>query len=158
MMRDIQSQELERAEIRAIQGLYPTAHQALMNWGRWSRDRRGIFPSENPPPSAIYDAINRSEWDKDGYGEVEADAERLAVDDRKAERADTEPYDELKGYELDVRIHAARDMPEYFKSVLRVAYVTAEVPEDQFHKLCGYYCTAAQFREYLAQALAWVER
>jgi hypothetical protein len=158
MMRDINAQELERAEIRAIQSLYPKAHDQCVNWGRWSRDRRGIFPSENPPPSAVYDIIRRDEWDKDGYGEQEAEPERLATDDRKAERAADEPYDELQGYEFDTRIHQARDFPAYLRSVLKAAYVTREVPEDQFHRHTNPPCNPAQFREWLAQALAWVER
>jgi hypothetical protein len=46
---DVDEAELERIEVRAIQGLYPEAHQALTNLGRWWRDRRGIFPTQARP-------------------------------------------------------------------------------------------------------------
>src|SRR5688572_19740637 len=104
MKRDVNEAEIEREMVRAIQAMYPAEHQALENWGKWSRDRRGIFPAENPPPSPVYDTFSREEWDKQGYGEAAKDAvsdQRLEASDRKAERAEDEPYDEKAGYELD---------------------------------------------------------
>ena len=160
MKRDIADAEITRARIRALQGVYPRAHSALENWGAWSRDRHGIFPPENPPPSPVYAAIDRSEWDRDGYGEVEeqhVSEARMEAEDRKSERADREEYDEKAGYDLDARINDRSLLPTYLAQLLAVAYArTRETPEDQLPRLAG--CTEDTFCERLEACLRFVGR
>ena len=145
--------EVFTAQVRALQAMYPEAHEALVNWGRWSRDRRGIFPAEGR--THIWDAFDRAEWDRTGYGDQEADEQRLEVGDRKAERLEEE-YDEKAGFDLDERIHSPGGLPDYLRLVIRAAYVTRETPEDQFPNMCG--CTPQAFMERLEMCLAFTGR
>ena len=159
MKRDIAGAEITRARIRALQALYPNAHATLENWGAWSRDRHGIFPPENPPPSPVYAVIDRSEWDRDGYGEVEeqrVSEARMEAEDRKSERAEREEYDERLGTLLDERINDRALMPLYLREAVKVAYVSREVPEDQFPRLAG--CTEDAFCERLEACLRFAGR
>jgi hypothetical protein len=159
---DIDFDEIERHLIRELQGEHGKAHQALLNWAKWSRDRRGIFPSPNPPPSAIYDTFKRDEWDKEGYGEiVEVSEERLAQGDIKADKQEVEPYDETAGTVLDERIHT--QIAEYLRHAAKAAYLSPpSVREDRFHlefrRISGISASHSQFREYLGQLLAMVGR
>ena len=138
------------AEVRAIQGLYPAAHRALVNWGAWSRDRSGIFPSLSPP--GLW-----AQCDTDKFGDFadETDEpERIKpMEPAKAERAETEPYDEKTAVELDELLHA--EFPYKIRKCLLVAYVTVSVPEGQFPALSC--CTHADFLARLAQVLGRVE-
>lgn len=157
---DIDQSEIERHLVREVQGMYPKEHQALENWGRWSRDLRGVYPADIKP-SRIYSEANREDWDKDGYGDValtDEMKERLLAGDRKAERPEEEPHDPKTAAALDERIHGQGGLPDYLRSILRTAYVTREVPEHQFHKLCNPPCMPATFRERLEDCLIWTGR
>lgn len=138
--------------IRALQEMHSRAHQALLNWSRWSRDRRGIFPAISKPH--IWQEYKQSE--ADDWGEDHAVSnERLAQDDRKTERPEDEAYDEKAAQTLDERIHSPM-APLYLKQLLRTAYITRDVPEYQFPRACG--CPPHAFTERLENALIFVGR
>ncbi len=155
MKRDLQDSEIIRARIRALQAIYYTEHSALCNWAKWSRDRAGIFPPGVTPPTMWAEALVSKfgdfadEKDMDGREIVEQT-------EAKAERADREEYDERAGEDLDQRIHNAHDFPAYQRDILKIAYVSREVPEDQFPRLAG--CTEDTFCERLEGCLRFVSR
>ena len=154
-MNEIDAREILVLRIRGIQEQHAKAHAALVNWGAWSRDRAGLFPSDGRV--GIWDAFSRTEWDRDGYGDQVAEESRLEADDRRAERADKEPYDELQGYVLDQRMHGPGGLPSLVRVALRTAYVSREIPEFQFPKLSG--CSSDDsFCERLESALVFVGR
>lgn len=142
--------EVTTARIRGLQAIYADSHGALQNWGAWSRDRRGIFPTMTPP--AIWSQFKRSEIDD--YGEEQPEAPTTAP--VKAEAAERQPYQELAALVLDERLHAPGGLPQYVRHVIRIAYVSAELPEYQFPAICG--CTLDAFCERLEAALQFVGR
>jgi len=138
--------------IRALQGMNEPAHLALVNWGRWSRDRHGIFPPGITPPGLWNQALPS----KFGDFADEEEGQRVEVQEpAKAEAAEKEPYDEKAGTVLDERVHHP-SFPQYLRDILKVAYVTREVPEDQFPRLIG--CTEDSFCERLEACLKYVGR
>lgn len=155
MKRDIEAGEIFSARVRGLQAIYPEAHQALVNWGSWSRDRAGIFPPGIIPPGLWNEAVPS----KFGDFADASDLERVEVVEQteaKAEAAEKEPYDEKQGALLDERIHGLGGLAVYQREALRVAYVTREVPEDQFARLSG--CTEDAFCERLEACLMFVRR
>lgn len=141
------------ARIRSLQAIHNEAHQALVNWGRWSRDRYKIFPKPIESPS-IWDEAVPSKF---GDFADEGEGERIeTTGPAKAERAEKEPYDELKGHQLDERIHARDGLAQYLRDALKMAYVSREVPEDQFPRLTG--CSEDTFCERLESCLIFVSR
>lgn len=143
--------DLETARIRGLQAIYAKSHAALSNWGRWSADRSDIYPKMNPP--SIWDQFARSkvtEWGEEGE---HAYAILQVV---KSEPAEKRPYDERTACKLDERLHGAGGLPDYIRLCLRTAYVTKEIPEDQFPRLSG--CTLDAFCERLEAALRFVSR
>lgn len=113
--------EIFNGQIREIQARYPLAHEALRNWGLWSRETGGIFPSlAKPGWTEFYKP------DGDGYGEAEAIPD--PTETVKAERVEAPRSDERSGMEVDIRIHALH-FPTIWRRVLRAAYVTVEIPE-----------------------------
>lgn len=142
------------AQVRALQAIYPQAHAALVNWGRWSRDRAGIFPPDIKPPS-IWEKADPSK-----FGDFAEDGEQgLGVVEQaetKAERIEAEPYDEKAGTILDERIHAPGGLSCEIRRAIRVAYVSRETMESQFPDYCG--TTQDGYRERLETALLFVSR
>lgn len=141
--------------IRNLQATYESEHAALVNWGHWSADRRGIFPTQAPP--GIWDEFKRDE--NEAYGEVAEDELPELTDEaktRKAEHLPTPEYDERKAVELDERIHGHGGLPVDFRHALRAAYVTREIPEHQFPREAG--CTDDAFCERLESCLLFVGR
>jgi hypothetical protein len=139
--------------IRSLQERYSTEHLALVNWGAWSRDRKTIGPRDSKPH--IWQEAVQSKFDD--YGEDHAiPAERLAQADAKSERPEEDPYNEREGALLDERMHGPGGMPLYLRQLLRVAYVSREVPEYQFPRACG--CLPDTFCEGLESALVFVSR
>ena len=152
MKRDVDQSEIERAEIRAIQALYPEAHAALRNWGAWSRDRYKIGPRDARP--GMWDEAIPSK-----FGDFADETDEPEVREQvevKAEAAAKEPYDEKSGCELDARIHGNGGLAEYQRNAIRIAYVSRETPEDQFHRFAG--CLPSTFRERLIECLVFVGR
>ena len=150
-----ESLDLDTARIRALQAMYPEAHLSLRNWGIWSADRRGIFPTLTKP--GLWDQFKRSELDE--YGEVKDDKETNVVPIRqevKSEAAERLPYDERTGCALDERIHSAGGLPLEVRIALRVAYVSRETPENQFPRFSG--CGIDAFCERLEMALRFAAR
>ena len=151
--RDLIYSEIACARIRALQAMYPDAHEALRNWGAWSRDRYQIGPRDAQP--GIWDEAVVSKF---GDFADESDTPAIVGDTKpaKAERADREEYDEKAGAELDERIHNSPDFPAYQRDILRIAYVSRETPEDQFPRHAG--CSEDTFCERLEGCLWFVER
>lgn len=138
--------------IRTLQAIHSEAHKALINWGDWSADRRGIFPILAPPE--MWDQFKRDE--REDYGEEQAPAVTPEASTPKAERAPLRGYDERAGLALDERIHAAGGLPVEMRRAIRTAYVTREVPEEQFPRFAG--CSEDAFCERLEACLLFVGR
>lgn len=145
--------EILALRIRGIQGKHLRAHQALVNWGDWSADKRGIFPNMKPPP--VWNQFARSKVDEWGEEDHKIPIQ-LNAGLPKPEPRETSPYDERTALQIDERIHGYGGLGEYQRHALRAAYVTREIPEDQFPKACG--CNDDAFCERLEDALAFVGR
>lgn len=142
--------DLFTAEIRAIQSMYPEAHEALLNWGRWSRDRYGIGPRDARCSTWQYAKPDAPEE----YGEDVPEALRTNAE-VKAEGPDREPYDERLGVILDERMHGPGGLGVEIRRVLRVTYCST-IPEPQLPRECG--CLPHAFKERLSAALAFAQR
>jgi hypothetical protein len=136
--------------IRGIQSFHYKAHKALVNWGYWSLDRADIYPRLKPP--SVWDQFKRDE--NDAYGEEQAPAVSVERAPVRAERADKPKYDERLAIALDERLHGYGCPSVEVRQCLKAAYVTREVPETQFPKLCG--ITEDAFCERLETALLFV--
>jgi hypothetical protein len=119
-------------EVRGIQSAYPQAHQALRNWGLWSRDRAGIFPCISRP--SIWNEYAPKVGD---FAEENLDRELPRDEVVKQEMAETPDYSEKEAVELDEYMHGPEGLVYAIRKCLLVAYVSLEIPEDQFPKLAG---------------------
>lgn len=146
--------DLETARIRGLQAIYAKAHGALISWGRWSMDRRGIFPREAKP------SLNYNRDEKEDYGEEtfpdEERLARIASTPIRSSPADRLPYDEKTALVLDERIHHPGGLGVEVRRCLRIAYATREIPESQFSQRSG--CLPHIFCERLEEALRFVGR
>lgn len=139
--------------IRALQAMYSVEHLALVNWGLWSMDRSGLFPTVSRP--SVWDQFKRSEGDD--YGEEKDHAERIQYPGpAKSEAPEREPYDERAAVILDERMHHPGGLAVHVREAIRVAYVSREVPDEQFPRLTG--CSVDAFCERLEGALLFVGR
>ena len=116
-------------QVRGIQSAFPLAHEALVNWGRWSRELQGLFPTISRP--SIWDEAapgDPTDWTEEG------DIGLGIVEQReiKAEGPEKIESDEKAGTELDVLIHDYPNFPAIWRVVLKAAYFTREIPEYQF--------------------------
>lgn len=108
------------AEVRGIQDRYPKAHEALKNWGAWSRSSTKDKPRVSCP--AIWREAKQSEFDD--YAEEGEQGEGIVDQvEVKAEPAQYESFNERFGEEIDVRIHRDIDFPPIWRRCLRAAYV-----------------------------------
>ena len=139
------------ARVRGIQGRNPEAHLALVNWGAWSRDRRGIFPVQIVPPRMWEEATSGL---PDGYAAVK-DAQEDDGLQAKAERSEEEPYNELQGAILDERINSPMICEEVSRALV-IAYVHFSTPEYQYPVRAG--CGQDAFCERLEAGLRFVGR
>lgn len=131
--------EVFAGEIRSVQAAYPQAHQALKNWGRWSRELHDIPGLTNDLKApGLYEGADRKNWEFAQDGETgidtpEAIAKRCAADKRvKRERADDLKADDKLGHELDLLIHDYQNFAAIWRVVLKAAYCSREIPEYQF--------------------------
>lgn len=138
--------------IRALQAMYAAEHAALTNWGHWSMDRGGMAPRLEPPGTF---REYRSDGREEGYGEVKKIPDRRKVP-AKPEPPEKVEYDELAAVILDERMHGPGGLAIYVRYVIKTAYCTREVPDDQFPSLSG--CTLDAFCERLEGALKFVSR
>lgn len=147
--------EVAAARIRGLQGIYTEAHEALRNWGAWSRDRRGIFPTLTPP--AMWDQFKRD--GTEGYAdEGEREPEAVETPPAKAEAAEREPYQELPARVLDERMHSPGGLNNEIRRALRIAYVSVDIPEYQFATLASCGGNVDRYCERLEEALRFVGR
>jgi hypothetical protein len=143
--------------IRELQAKHHKAHEALQNWAKWSRDRRGIYPPGAVPP-AIWNDAPVSKWEFEEELDYNPYQKLNIQTAEKGDRPEEEDYDEKTAVVLDERIHGHGGLSEYQRSALEVAYVTRYTPEERFHKLCNPPCQPSTFRERLGEALRFVER
>jgi hypothetical protein len=158
MMREdaVAESALITQAIRDLQDRFSKEHQALVNWSKWSRDRRGIYPAGITAP-AIYDQAPTSKWefeepDYDAYHRIHM------VAAEKGDKVEEEEYDEKTAVVLDERIHGPGGLSEAHRSALEVAYVARYIPEDQMHRKCSPPCQPHGFRERLEECLRFVGR
>lgn len=140
------------AEIRALQSLYPKAHQALQNWAAWSRDCSppcgwGI----KPPP--VFRDYRSSDYDEQEAPEASTEAPV------KAEARERETYDQTSAEVLNERIHGPGGLSPTLRQTIRVAYYVVGILERQMPYACGWKRGEEhRFKEDLAAALAWTGR
>ena len=153
--RDVDWRDVQIARIRALQSIHATAHAALLNWGAWSRDKRGIFPTVAPP--GVWDQFAPNPADIEGWASSDAPPAEPPTDaPAKREAPERPPYQERPAIVLDERLHHPGGLCVETRHVLRAAYVSEEIPEDQFHTMCG--CSTDAFCERLESALLFVAR
>jgi hypothetical protein len=146
------------ARVRLLQSIYFKAHEALTDWGHWSADRRGMYPTMKPP--SLWNNFKRSEVQE--WGDEKAEQKDVEVtmtalkQEARAESLEIPPYNERTALEIDSRIHGYGGLADEYRRVLRAAYVTREIPEDQFPKACG--CCEDAFCERLESGLIFVRR
>ncbi len=138
--------------VRSLQSRHDRAHAALLNWGHWSADRRGIFPSLAPP--RVWNQFKRSEVQE--WGEEGAPAVAIQAHPIKPEPREISPYDERTALVLDERIHGYGGLGLDHKRALRIAYVSREVPEDQFPRAAD--CSEDGFCDRLEICLLFVSK
>ena len=141
--------------IRNLQATHIRGHEALDNWGRYSRDRDDK-PSGVTSP-AIYGAAPSSKWEHDAVGEAPQRIEYLTPPE-KGDRSEPEPYHEGKARDLCERMHSPGGLAEYVRDVARVVYCQRPAREDRMHEYCVPACTPDAFRERLAEALRFAAR
>lgn len=145
--------EVFTAQVRALQSIYADAHRALVNWGAWSRDLRNVYP----PGVVVSPTWREAQPSKFGdFADEDLEREIPAETEVKSESLAREPHDERAGSDLDQRIHAAGGLPYEIRMAVRTAYLTREIPEDQFPRMSG--CSHDAFRERLEFALRFVGR
>ena len=137
------------AEVRAIQGLYPEAHQALANWGRWSMDRYMIGPKDARPSWTKNYRASPEEYGEDIPEEQRTQAER------RAEGPEREPYDEKAATILSDRLEGPGGLSIEIRRAIRATYCTT-LPENQLPREAG--CLPDHFKERLSFALSFVGR
>ena len=140
--------------VRLLQAIYPKEHAALICWGAWSRDRRGIFPKDIAPPK-VWDQFKRDEneaWGDEDAAKLEPETDAEV----KAERAEDDPYNELQGHQLDERIHGYGGLWQEVRIALRVVYVRRDIHEIQYPRAAG--CGQDALLERLAEGLKFVGR
>lgn len=148
-MNDLDVQELEALRIRALQGRFHVEHEALLNWGAWSRDRC------IGPRLARQHLLDAHDGDIEGYAE-EGEAAKASAVEAKAERPQ-EKYDEKSAAILDERIHSAGGMGTEARKALRTAYVDGGPREGRWYLYAN--CPTPQaFVERLEAALRFVRR
>jgi len=113
---------------------------------------RGIKPTLKPP--SVWNQFKRSELDE--YGDIPEATPRIIVVEPKPEPFEAPPYDALQASEMDKRLHGYGGPSNEFRRAVRAAYVTRELPEDQFPKACG--CGEDAFCERLESVLKFVGR
>lgn len=143
--------EVFNAEVRAIQAQYPRAHEALRNWGLWSRERGGIFPTLAKPGWTEFYTAGRDEVTEENTPELEI----VIQIEIKAEGPELPHSDERQGEEIDIRVHALR-FPTIWRRVLKAAYVTVEIPEYECPRQAG--VGHQGYLVFLDGALAFLER
>jgi hypothetical protein len=151
MKRDLEAAEIFTARVRGLQGIYSAAHEALKNWGAWSRDRRGIYPSMSPP--GMWAQYKPDDSDEYGDEPEVPPPEAVPV---KAEAAEHELYEEKTAFILDERMHSPGGLGQMVREAIKIAYVSREVPESQFSRLAG--CTDDAYCERLETCLRFVGR
>lgn len=154
-VKDLDPAQIERHMIRELQGRFPDEHQALANWAKWSRDRRGIYPAGVTAPG-IWQEAPTSKWELDDPEAYEPHIPMIAA--AKGDRPEAEDYDEKQAVMLDERIHGFGGLSESLRSVLEVAYLTRYLQEDRMHRFCHPPTTHSGFRERLEECLRFVAR
>lgn len=150
------------ARIRALQAIYPEGHQALLNWGAWSRNDQQRPQGIRSP--SLYEGAKTDEW-----GDM-SDEDVVVVESpepAKAEAREKEIYDVGRGADLDIRMHSPGGLPDYVRLVMRVVYVF-DGPEFQYVReakaigrrwqLADAGCTEDAFCERLEAGLAFASR
>ena len=158
MKRDIESDQIEREMVRALQAMYPESHQALTNWGKWIADCRGIKPAGIVSPGYWQDAPT-SKWEHDETDTGPMFRVELGPIE-KGDRPEEEPYNQGKAETLHDRMFLHGGLPEYLKSVVEVSYGPRHrnMEEDQFHAYCVPSCLPETFRQRLEDVLIFVGR
>jgi hypothetical protein len=120
-------------QVREIQAAFPLAHDALINWGAWSRDRQGIFPCL--ARMSLWDEADTEKFE-DFAEEGEQGAAVVPQAEVKAEAANDEPFMEREAVELDRLMHSP-DFPAIWRKCIAAAYF-ARVLEYQLPREATY--------------------
>lgn len=148
--------DFETLRIRQLQADHEDAHRAMLNWGRWAGDRRGVFPGSNPKCS-LGPFFKPQAGEVYGEGDVNARPEKVTpLEPFRGQPRERIPYDAKAAVILDERLCGGLISLEVMWAI-RTAYVSREIPENQFYALSN--CsTPDQFLERLGTALRYVRR
>lgn len=121
------------AQVRALQAIYPKAHESMLNWAIWSRDLGHIPGKTNSIEDGrgIWDMAAPSTWDD--WGD-EQELPPLPEEMVRADRVERPPHDIKRGQETDATIHDD-DFPAVWRKVLKAAYYF-RIPEYQYPQAC----------------------
>lgn len=140
-MEDVPYELIYAGQVREIQGAYPKAHQAMVNWGRWSR-RLQIKPFLCRP--ALWNMVqaDREEWGDEQPEDEQPQRKRSEpLQDVGKDPSEEPKADERLGHAIDVLIHSPEftaaaaiqdpDFPSVWRVTLKAAYYTRALPEYQ---------------------------
>ncbi len=128
-MENIPHEWIFVGQVREIQGAFAIAHKALVQWGIWSRNRSGIYPTITSP--SMWEQYAPNDKDLREWVEASEDATIVPQLEIKAEAANDGDCDEKTAEELDILIHD-QEFPTIWRKCLSAAYVSREIPEYQF--------------------------
>jgi hypothetical protein len=128
-MEEIPYEQVFAGQVREIQGHYPQAHQAMVNWGNWSR-RLNLKPFLCRP--ALWNMVkaDREEWGEEQPEEQEERKRSEPLLEVGRDPNDQPKPDDKLGYAIDILIHS-QDFAAVWRVVLKAAYFTREIPEYQ---------------------------
>lgn len=126
------AQQLFADQVREIQERYPRAHALLLNWAKWSRETRGIFPRVEVW-SGWSMGLPIEEWGAAGAHGVEDTTRRKRSEPLKDVKPD--PVDEgqsleRQAIELDI-VLTCSDFPSVWRQVVKAAYCYKRVPLEE---------------------------
>lgn len=134
MPNEIDWRDVLTGEIRAIQSYYPQAHEALKDWGLWSRWRLSLYP--RLARSSIWH-LGPSPKQEDFADDGEQGAGVVPQLEVKAEAAPVERFSERLAVEIDIRVHQD-NFPPIWRRCVKAGYVY-RLPEYQWpqNARCG---------------------
>ncbi len=121
--------DLFTAQVRALQTIYPQAHQDLLNWAAWAHDL-GKHPTALSAPS-VWDLAPRAQWD-----DWADEQETQHIEPGKAEGPEKEAYDERRAEATNKTLHPGNDsFPAVYRRVIKITYYY-RIPEYQLPSNC----------------------
>ena len=133
--------EVYAGQVREIQARYTHAHAALLNWARWTREIKGIYPCLAPCHIWTMGKPDEGHAGEDDHGAGDTTHRKRSepLTEVKSDPLDEEESLERIAVELDVRLTHA-DFPTTWRMVIKAAYCYKRVPiaEHQYPHEAGF--------------------